>query len=379
MEKPRPTHRRHTPRHDYRGRCIYHVTLVCSDRQPVLGRIVGDSPEEARCELTPLGVEVSRCIAAIPLHASQRGRDVRVLAKVVMPEHVHFVVYVARPMDCTLGELVHGMKVACNAALRRLIERQAAVWARGTSPLTNGEQAPEENRIMPVMGWQGSSAAAANDGRGNAARRCAHQTADARIVSPRMLSRHALFEPDFDETILRSRGQLRAMIDYVHHNPSHRWLRQHKPGWLLPIRGIEINGESYDALGNVNLLGLQQCQVLVHHYWYDTTRRNYMNGCMLQARRGAALVSPFISEAEQTVRNVALREGHSIIQLTDNGFGDYAQCPGNLYDYCVRGQVLLLVPSSWPRIDKKGRISRAECMRLNAIAQELASADKSCG
>ena len=194
-------------------------------------------------------------------------------------------------------------------------------------------------------------------------------------ASKRILEEHALFEEDFDETRLRRKGQLRAMIDYVHNNPTHRWLRAHKPHWLLPIRGIEIAGRCYDAIGNILLLGLPRFQVHCRYRWEREqdieARRAHQNESVLKARQGYALVSPFISPHEAAVREFCLREGHSIIQISDNGFSDFSQCPGGLYDYCDRGQVLLLVPSERPHIDRKSGISRAECKALNDRAEEI--------
>lgn len=83
-ETTKPTHRKHHPLHDYKERCMYHVTLVCSDRDMVLGKIVGDSPENARCELSPLGAKVSECIKAIEYYGKKKGRKLRILAKAVM-------------------------------------------------------------------------------------------------------------------------------------------------------------------------------------------------------------------------------------------------------------------------------------------------------
>ena len=194
-------------------------------------------------------------------------------------------------------------------------------------------------------------------------------------ASKRILEEHALFEEDFDETRLRRKGQLRAMIDYVHNNPTHRWLRAHKPHWLLPIRGIEIAGRCYDAIGNILLLGLPRFQVHCRYRWErdqdHEARRAHQNESVLKARQGYALVSPFISPHEAAVREFCLQEGHSIIQISDNGFSDFSQCPGGLYDYCDRGQVLLLVPSERPHIDRKSGISRAECKALNDRAEEI--------
>ena len=137
------------------------------------------------------------------------------------------------------------------------------------------------------------------------------------------------------------------------------------------MRGISIEGHLYDAIGNINLLALPRHQVWIRSRWDEHTRRQYQNDCILRARRGFALVSPFISQHEAAVRDVALREGHSVIVLTDNGFSSVSQCPGTLYDYCTRGQVLVLVPSELPHVDRKPAITRQECVMLNERAEEI--------
>lgn len=432
----KPTHRKHLAYHDYRERCIYHITLVCSERKKLLGRVVGDSVDEARCELTPLGVEVTKAIQGIPGCAAGRGDDVQVLAAVCMPEHVHFVLYVRERMKDKVGVVIRGFKQGCNKALKRWLEMSEARYGNGgvnggvvgelekfetPNGKTNEEKVAcemcgvraEDGRVGEMRGVR------AGDGRvgemrgvragdGRAGEMCGVCAEDGRVgrdggvakdggrygdvggwgpfspsridaflrqlmslSSARIKSQHALFEPDFDETRLRRKGQLRAMIDYVHNNPVHRWQKQRNPGWLVPIRGIMIAGRRYDGIGNVNLLGLSRWQVHVRRAWDDDARRRYMNECVVKARNGSALVSPFISQHEAAVRDFCLSEGHSVIVLVDNGFAEYAQCPGGLYDYCVNGQVLVLAASELGHEDRKGAISREECVWLNGLAEEI--------
>ena len=57
--KRRPTHRKHHRLHDYKSRCIYHITLVVSDRVPLFGRMVGETVDEARVEHSELGFAIS--------------------------------------------------------------------------------------------------------------------------------------------------------------------------------------------------------------------------------------------------------------------------------------------------------------------------------
>lgn len=346
----KPTHRAHISLHDYRERCIYHITLVVSDRMPLLGNITGDSHADARVALTPLGSSVRQAIQDIPLFERRKGNDVQILAAVTMPEHIHFVLFVRKPMKEKLGVIIRGFKQGCNKALRQWLTKA-------------GLMAEEANGAgLSLLGE-----------RSNACSATAFVRKLRALRSKRILQGHALFEPDFDETRLRRKGQLEAMIRYVHNNPEHRWLKQHKPQWLKPQRGIIIAGRSYDAIGNINLLGLARRQVFVRSRWTDKERRDYKNECVVKARQGYALVSPFISPHEAEVRDFCLKEGHSVIVLTDNGFSDFAQCPGGLYDYCVQGQVLVLAASSLPHIERKNSISRQECMQLNAMATEIVS------
>ena len=457
MASSKPTHRKHLPLHDYRERCIYHITLVVSDRCKVFGRIVdrrekaGDqtwgtqqhcwqkvmqqdgstlyiSPEgqqwteammaaTAKVELTPLGYDISKAIQSIPEEWGKKGIKAKILAKIVMPEHIHFILFIEEPMEERLQRLIRGWKQGCNKLLRKYLEGGGCGVGVKNAAQPNGrsENSAPANSAS-ATGPRAISAPAYSD---MAAESCSRDKQeklpfgsaaflrsamgcppeDGAMASPpedgamasspdegaipsflqgaseRILEGHALFEDDFDETRLRRKGQLRAMIDYVHHNPTHRWLRSHKPHWLLPIRGIVITGRQYDAIGNILLLGLPRFQVHCRYRWErdqdHEARRAHQNESVLKARQGYALVSPFISPHEASVRDFCLQEGHSIIQITDNGFSDFSQCPGGLYDFCDRGQVLLLVPKELPHIDRKSGISRAECKALNDRAEEI--------
>ena len=117
-----------------------------------------------------------------------------------------------------------------------------------------------------------------------------------------------------------------------------------------------------------------------------------MNNCIIEARKGKVLVGAFISEYEKQVRAEALKECLPIAQLSAVPFSAYYKPSGELFDPCAAGRLLLLYPISlsaspesvepsayMPRAQKnpywqtQRRISRAECVALNAIAEELAS------
>lgn len=341
MENSKPTHRKHNPWHDYSKRCIYHITIVVRDRAEILGRLTevveGDSTTicpwdadaKAWMNLTPLGMDVAECIHNIPAYGKKKGLKLRILAQQVMDTHLHFCLFVEKDMESVvLGDLIKGFKTGCNKAYRKRLES-------GTMCL------PDRTGTLDGSRARGTG----------------------------------LFEEDYDETILTRHGQLQRMIDYVHQNPYRKWVKVNNTGSFIPVRGIMIAGRRYDAIGNLMLLGLKRFQDHTRYKWelaHDTEAiRNHQNECVKKARLNYAIVSPFVNEAEWRVRDFCLQEGHSIIQLCDNGFTDYTTCPGNLFEYCETGQVLLLVPSDWPHVEKKGRCTRQECNMLNGYAEEI--------
>lgn len=105
--------------------------------------------------------------------------------------------------------------------------------------------------------------------------------------------------------------------------------------------------------------------------------RNYMNSCVLAARNGVVMVSPFISPYERDVLAVLLREKHPVIYLTSDIIGDYYKPSDSLFDACAAGRVLLLNPVGEyrPVEDKRPngsrRITRTTYVALNALAEEV--------
>lgn len=104
-------------------------------------------------------------------------------------------------------------------------------------------------------------------------------------------------------------------------------------------------------------------------YGDDQELRDYKNGCVLKARQSVVMVSPFISPDEKQVMQVLLNEQHPFILLADNGFRDYYKPADSLFDACAAGRLLILSP--WPYDGQKRHISRADCVALNAMAEEI--------
>lgn len=171
--------------------------------------------------------------------------------------------------------------------------------------------------------------------------------------------------------------QLPNTIRYIDMNPQRLATKRLRPGYFRVQREIEIGGRSYDGVGNTTLLMAERfATVHVRSVMVKAAEqgdaeplRNYKNSCVLAARKGTVLVSPFISADEKQVMQVLLREQLPFICLIDNGFRDYYKPIDILFDACAAGRVLILSP--WAYDAGKRHISRADCVALNDMAEEI--------
>ena len=160
-------------------------------------------------------------------------------------------------------------------------------------------------------------------------------------------------------------------------NPQRLATKKLMPGFFCVQEGIEIAGRKYRGIGNAALLQAERyAPVHVRRTMIDeamhgdnTRLRDYMNGCVLAARQGAVMVSPFISGKEKEVMEVLLKEGHPFIYIADNGFGEYYKPSDGLFDSVAAGCVLILSP--WEYDPSKRHVTRAECVAMNRMAEEI--------
>ena len=303
---------------------IYHVTLTVSDRQPLLGTLLipDNDPLQAHVALTPFGEEIKRCVKTIPDHHP----DIQILALRMMPDHVHFILHVKRKMDTGIKTVIRGFW------------QGAKILGRAyTSSIDPNAIRDNERRIDPIF-------------------------REMPFIRP-----------------MSRRGQLQAMIRYVQMNPQRLATKRLMPGFFRVQEGIEIAGRMYSGVGNIDLLNrehyapvhVRRTMVEEAEHGDDKRLRDYMNSCVLAARQGAVMVSPFISEKEKDVLIVLLAEEHPIIILADNGFRDYYKPSDGIFDSVAAGRVLILSP--WAYDPKKRHISRADCVALNQMTEEIAA------
>ena len=311
--------------HDYQSRRIYLITLTVEGRRPLLGTLVGDadapsgSPLEPRVELSPLGQEVQRCWQAIGEHYPA----IEVLATMLMPDHLHGILFVRHHMEQHLSMAIKGFKAGCNQAYRQ-------------SPY--------------------------------AATQLQQSTTEVKAKDDR--SHGYLWARGFNDHILEGAGELERWFAYLHDNPRRLAVRRSHPDYFRVRFGLTIATQSYAAIGNRFLLQYpQKIQVQCSRSLTSQQVASVVERMLAKARHGAVLVSPAISKGEQAVMRAALDAHLPLIFLTPWGFNAFSK-PGHQYfEACAEGRFLILAP--WPHENRRMKLSREMCLALNAMTAAI--------
>jgi len=374
---------------DYRQRAIYMITVTLEERRHEwLGRLINlanngeaqnylannGEARDAGCSVpphscggwaiapTPFGEAVLEAIEEMP----RRYPQVRLLARQLMPEHFHFIVFVQSPLPRPLGALVRGFKAG--AAKR---------W------------------ILANNGEARDNLAKNGEARDNLAK-----NGEARDV-PR-------WSEGFQDTILFREGQLAAMAKYLRENPERLAEKRANPDLFrrvarleLPLDGGRATG-FFEALGNRHLLRRPLHQVQCSRRFFAWRREPKPGGglkivrdaagdpvaerssadyeerlaaALEAAAHGAVVLSPCISDGERQIAREALRRGLPLVALRNMGFAPLQKPVGRLFDICAEGRLLLLAPAAWPHCTQEKPMTRFDATALNRIAQWLAGED----
>lgn len=364
----------------WKGVGLYHVTLTIPDRRPLLGRleVPDDNPDKAVVRRSALGNALVDSLLDIPHYHP----EVQVLHFCLMPDHLHAVLYVRRTMPTGIRGVVRGFWQGAKKLGRAWT---AASYSAAAAP--NYIRGNCQGELGSGQEGQGSGLKGQRCSqevlRGNSLREetTRLETSAASLRERVGEESYCQLSPVFTEMpFIRPMGhntQLPNTIRYIDMNPQRLATKRQKPGFFCVQRNIVIGGRSYDGVGNTMLLMAEKMAVVhVRSALVKAAERgdveslrNYKNSCVLAARKGAVMVSPFISPHEKQVMQVLLDEQWPFICLTDNGFRDYYKPSDALFDACAAGRVLILSP--WQYDAGKRHISRADCVALNNMAEEI--------
>ena len=325
--KPRPVDplRHHREKGwDYRGRAIYHFTLPVEGRYPLFGTLEGESAETAFVRLNPYGQRVCQMLSRLAQFYKDKGYALKVLAQMVMPDHVHLVIQVLAPLPQSIGAVVRGFKSGCTKVYKEEFYE-------------SGENAAELQGAAPMQKHSQQDAAAPMH--------------FARIFA----GRGSIWQQDkayYHERILHAPGQLRRMIDYVKDNPRRLWLKTHHPDLFRMHRDTVLRGLPFTSLGNHFLLDWPDRQLVEISRSADSTfieRRQ--EEALAAAYNGAVTYTAAISKGERLIARTIREHGFPLVVLLADGFPaegsphERFYKPGGVYfEACSKGLLLLLEP-----------------------------------
>ena len=316
--------------HDYTLPCIYLITVTTEGRQRLLGTLVGDSAATAAIEPTPLGAYVTEAFRQTAAETTKKTScRIQVLHYQIMPDHFHGILYVrdTLPADYALGKIVAAWKSACSHAL----------WASFSSRDLSSE----------------------------------HGTKD---LSSEHGTKAPLFSRGFNDRILFRKGQLKTWVAYLNDNPRRLWLKWHFPDRLRKVYDFSAGkkGHRYTAVGNTFLVTYpERLQVRCHRNLTEEQIQQEVEKYLKEAHRGTVLISP----AEKAVYEACYQEKLPMIHIVNRGLdGKFNYPSGRDLSGCSDGFMLVLAPyADYSSETAAARITRAQCLDMNAYAADLAT------
>lgn len=364
--------------HDYGSRCIYLITMTVEGRRPLLGTLVGsadapaDSSDAPHVVLTPLGERVRQAWQA----NSQHYQGVSVLATMVMPDHLHGILFFREKTSVTLGTVIKGFKAACNKAYRELLGAERPAQGGGIIPAQGGG-------IMPAQGAgienEKQEAGIENQAQGGGIEERGGRLVSAGTACQQKAKRDRehglLWSPNYNDHILEGAGELERWFEYLRDNPRRLAMRRTYREYFRVRFDITVGSRTYAAIGNRFLLDYpQKMEVQCSRSLTAVQIEEEVEKKVALARAGVVLVSPSISDGEKAVMDAVLAAKQPQIFLTPNGFNEYSRPGHRYYDACAEGRFLILAP--WPHQNRETPLTRAMCLELNAMAKEIVAYKK---
>ena len=356
---------------DYRGRAIYHFTLPVEGRYPLFGTLEGEHAETAYVRLNAFGQRVCRMLSGLAQFYKGKGYALKVLAQMVMPDHVHLVIQVLEPLPQSIGAVVRGFKSGCTKVYKEEFYHSgenAAEMHGGTQTPTEanggahpaevhgGTQTPTETNGGTQTPTETNGGTQTPAGVHGGKQEPAGTNGNVPVQFVRIFAgRGSIWQQDkayYHERILHAPGQLRRMIDYVKDNPRRLWLKRQNPDLFRMHRATVLCGLPFTSLGNHFLLQWPDRQLVEMSRSADsTTIEKRLKEVLAAAHQGAVTYTAAISNGERLIARAVREQGFPLVVMLADGFPaegaphERYYKPGGVYfEACSKGHLLLLEP-----------------------------------
>ena len=298
--------------HDYRNRCIYMITMLKSAQAPPFSSIRRD-PKASKIsplvEIYPAGRIIHDCLNRLCIDYC----GLRILCRIVMPDHIHFELFVTERTEMPLGSMIAAFKSACSKQFY--------------------EDFPQSSLAQ---------------------------------------NRLPLFESGFNDKIAFRAGAKDAFYNYIIDNPRRYLVKKLCPDYFFHKLQINVNGRDCGLYGNIFLLDnpvksfVKLSREPLKTPGYESKIKEWEE----TIRSGGVLVSPFINPYEKEYRDIAIKNGNGIILIADYRFSERKKPYKELFDQCAEGRLLIVSTEQFP--DPPKAMNYLHAQELNAIASQIA-------
>ncbi|MCH5242316.1 MAG: hypothetical protein J1F67_07810 [Muribaculaceae bacterium] len=184
-----------------------------------------------------------------------------------------------------------------------------------------------------------------------------------------------IFEENYTDKIVYAGRNFDIIVNYIRLNPHRLAIRFQFPKYFERKDIIEIDGEEFEAYGNHFLLE-NPFKMLVRGHRRNTAEENekLIDECLEHVAEGGVLVSPFIHPVEKFIKERAEDMGGKIIRIEGMSFGEKFKPADHEFNLCGEGRRLIIAPKI-----SIGKSGRQVFMKLNEIAEKIATMESFCG
>lgn len=311
-----PCYNRRAPWHDYSSKCFYMVTVSRNDEVRLPFSIIENLGRDqtgklcANVCLTEVGKLIFQTLYEMEIHF----KEIKLLDNVIMPDHVHAVIYVRREFEQGLGSAINFFKGGCTRKIRAI-----------------------DNEFS--------------------------------------LSGIGIFNRGFHDRIVKREGMLAKLRNYVADNPRRYLVKKLNPFMFNSQHVLQCRGRRWRIYGNFLLLkDPMKLPLIVSRKYSVQEKEDWLGKWRDTARNGGVLISPFYSEEEKRLRNELIGKGAAVIHLQMEGFPDRFSPKGKYHELCEEGRLLIIGEELYSM--KKQKLTRGTALALNDFARWLAESDE---
>lgn len=358
----------------------FHVTLNTRGEAPVLGYLTGDPEAEdgsdnaPRCVLTELGRKVEESWNRNPtIYPGIENIEFQ-----IMPEHVHGLVRLKADNKKHLGEIIKGFMIGCTHGYWDTmgIPWQEMTYEKGVrTPQYNDRDHTRSYRGPALMVHGYNEVEAVTEEEVEIKRRYIRNNPRKRLITRSKPDRFRVRLNGSSRNWTLARVLAAVAADpWIRRNAEKCRALQENVSLRLKRQPDNADALALDYVGNRALLAAERKVSLICHRADAALFEKQKEAVMEAARKGAVVVSAFISPKEREIMKRLMQEQLPFIELMDNGFSDrYKPIGKAFYSVAENRHVQITCWTYKYMCPSEGKnqstISREMCLVMNELAR----------